>query len=135
MNVSYNINADCKLDAEVKDIKTCFAFVAYVQSVFGTKRCGNCESPNLAFCHRTPQGYEYYSVQCRDCQHELKFGQQKDSGRLFPKGWGMPYGDARDSRPARATRQDESGGSSYDDDPAPRGQRAEPAHAHDEIAF
>ena len=89
--MTYAVNDRTKIDIELKDIKQCFSFLSYADSVFGVKCCGNCESKNLSFCHRQPQGYDYYSVKCNDCKHELKFGQQKEGGKLFPKGWEEPY--------------------------------------------
>jgi hypothetical protein len=91
MLVSYAVSERTKIDIEVKDVKTAFSFLSYADSVFGTKKCGNCDSDNLSLVHRQPQGYDYYSVKCNECKHELKFGQQKEGGKLFPKGWEEPY--------------------------------------------
>ena len=91
MHVKFDVNDKCQLAIDVSDVKQAFQFIAYVESVFGVDRCGNCESNNLRLEHRQPQGYDYYSVTCKDCKHELKFGQVKDNGRLFQKGWEPPY--------------------------------------------
>lgn len=91
MLVTYNVNDRTKIDIELKDVKQAFSFLSYADDVFGVKECGNCGSRDLAFCHRQPQGFDYYSVKCKDCKHELKFGQQKEGGKLFPKGWEPPY--------------------------------------------
>ena len=96
MNVSFDVGSKCRLAVDVKDVKQAFEFISYAESVFGVDRCGNCQSGNLKLVHRQPQGYDYYSVACKDCLHELKFGQQKESGRLFPKGWEPPYSDGSD---------------------------------------
>jgi hypothetical protein len=110
MLVSYAVNDRTKIDLDVKDVKTAFSFLAYADSVFGTKRCGNCESDNLSLVHRQPQGFDYYSVRCNDCKHELKFGQQKEGGKLFPKGWEEPYfaegGDDGEKKQSRRQRDD-----------------------------
>lgn len=110
MKVNFQINPSCALDVEVKDVKQAFSFVAYAQEVFGQTKCGNCGSPNLKLRHRTPSGYEYFSVQCQDCHHELKFGQQKDSGRLFPKGWEPPYSEGKQSGGQRDEYQEPAPG-------------------------
>lgn len=111
MQVTYAVNDRTKIDIELKDIKQCFSFLSYADTVFGVKRCGNCDSDSLSFVHRQPQGFDYYSVKCGDCKHELKFGQQKEGGKLFPKGWEEPFysdneGGERNSR-GQSRRYDE----------------------------
>jgi len=91
MKISYTVNDRCKMEVELQGLKDTFQFLAMADTMFGLKRCGNCESPNLSFQHKTPKGYDYYSVRCDDCRHEFKFGQQKETGRLFPKGWEPPF--------------------------------------------
>jgi hypothetical protein len=46
--------------------------------------CPVCESATR-FSFREPEGYEYYGLICEQ-GHELKFGQHKEGGTLFPKG-------------------------------------------------
>jgi hypothetical protein len=46
--------------------------------------CPVCESATR-FSFREPEGYEYYGLVCEQ-GHELKFGQHKEGGTLFPKG-------------------------------------------------
>ena len=58
--------------------------------------CGHCKSTNLWPRYRTPKGYSFYSVKCRDCGHELKYGLTKEDHRLFPKGWEAPQYKATD---------------------------------------
>ena len=106
IKVKYNVNENCTLEFEGKDMKHCFVFMSYAGDLFGQKRCGNCDSEHLRPVHRTPKGYEYYSVRCDDCRFELKFGQQKDGGRLFPKGWEPPFeSDADQPRQQSRGRQ------------------------------
>lgn len=113
MKVTYKVNDDCTVEQEVSSVTQGFEFIAYATEVFGVKKCGNCSSPNLKLVHRTPQGYDYYDVKCRDCNHELKFGQVKDTGHLFPKGWEPPYSSDEDvdapskskKRPAKKPRR------------------------------
>jgi hypothetical protein len=56
--------------------------------------CGNCGSDDLMLAGKKNAGYDFYSVLCRKCRHELKFGQRKEDGGLFLKigdGWVAPY--------------------------------------------
>lgn len=43
---------------------------------------------DLKFSYRTPEGYEYYSIECPSAGKEFKFGQLREGkGKLFPKDW------------------------------------------------
>lgn len=60
--------------------------------------CGACASKNIGFKFSSPQGYEYYSLICKDCAHEFKFGIRQSDHGLFPKaddnganGWTPPF--------------------------------------------
>ncbi len=108
MQVTFDVSKDCHLTVDVPDLRKAFEFIAYAGSVFNVGRCGNCESDNLQLAHRQPKGYDYYSVVCKDCRHELKFGQQKETNRLFPKGWEPPYSDDDDSGSTDLVIQSES---------------------------
>jgi len=56
------------------------------------EECGNCDSKVLSITHRTPKGYDFYSVTCYKCGHQLTYGQLKDEkGKLFAKKWEPPY--------------------------------------------
>jgi len=72
-------------DAQMEFFKTAH-FFSEIPDV-----CKHCKSTNLRFLYRQPQGYEYASIMCNDCQHELKFGQYKDTKGLFAKGWEPPH--------------------------------------------
>jgi len=57
-------------------------------------KCGNCDSDDLTLDGKKNAGYDFYSVLCRKCRHELKFGQRKEDGGLYLKlddGWQPPY--------------------------------------------
>ncbi len=97
MELSFDATSKCRLTVDVSDVKQAFEFLAYAETVFGVDQCGNCSSSNLKLDHRQPQGYDYYSVVCKDCRHEFKFGQVKESGQLFQKGWEPPYESDGDS--------------------------------------
>lgn len=130
MKISYTIQPGCTIEQEVPGVKPAFAMVAHLQDVFGTKKCGHCGSPDLRLCHRTPQGYEYFSVKCESCGYEMKFGQQKDSGKLFPKGWEPPYqgdgngnGSAANTAPAQQEPVYQYGPEGYTPPPPPMQQQ------------
>lgn len=53
--------------------------------------CGNCGSRELKVVYRQPQGYEYGQINCLQCKHELKFGQHKENGTMYAKGWAPHY--------------------------------------------
>lgn len=118
IKAKYTVNSKCQLEFEGKDVKDMFQKLSHIGDVFGQGRCGNCESDNVQMQHRQPSGFDYYSVVCKDCRHEFKFGQMKDSGKLFPKGqWEPPYdGEGKKRREDR----DESG-DGYEYEPAGAG--------------
>ena len=110
MKIEYKISDRAKIEAECRDVKQVFAFLSHADDVLGVKKCGNCMATDLSFLHRQPQGFDYYSIRCNACGHELKFGQVKDTGRLFHKGWKPPYkdGDTQDEKTdARKQSRDE----------------------------
>lgn len=100
MKLKYQVSEKFAIEHTVEDSKGAFQFLSECATMFGVTECGNCGSHNLEHVYRTPQGYEYFSIKCKDCKHELKFGQQKEGGNLFPKGWEEPYqgGEAKKSQ-------------------------------------
>ena len=114
MNVTFDVSSTCHLALDVTDVKQAFQFIAYVESIFGVDRCGNCESGNLQLSYRQPKGYDYYSVVCKDCHHEFKFGHVKESGRLFPKGWEPPFSGDNDSNDSDSNDSDSNDSDSND---------------------
>lgn len=81
------------IDYECSDLKTSFAFLASCGDLFGAAECcNNCQGTDLRPKYtKTKGGYEYYSLICKACHWEFKFGQRKDDGGLYPKGWEPPY--------------------------------------------
>ena len=63
--------------------------------------CGMCQSTNLKVQHRVAQEFDFYSIKCKDCGGELKFGQAKEGRRLFPKNWNPAY-DSNTAQPEAA---------------------------------
>ncbi len=55
------------------------------------QKCGLCESTDLMPQKRTAREYVFYSVVCRSCEGEFKYGQLKDGSGLFAKGWEEKY--------------------------------------------
>lgn len=77
-------------------------------------KCGNCSSDSIGFFSRTPKGNLYVGMKCRDCNHEMNFGQYKEGGNLFIKDgglWNAPYGGGGGSGGGGG-----GGGSAMDDD-------------------
>lgn len=95
MQVEFPVMGKGKLSCEVDDLNQAFDFLAQADVIFGVTVCGNCESDDLSLMHKTPKKdgktCHYYSIKCKSCRHELKFGITQDDGRLFPKGWEPPY--------------------------------------------
>jgi hypothetical protein len=112
--VEYKVNEKSTFKIDLEDVKEAFQFVAYCDTIFGVDCCGNCKGPNLRLLYRTAQEYQFYSVQCKDCHYELKFGQTKVGQMLYPKGWEEPYNGggesqdetepAQEEKPAKATK-------------------------------
>jgi hypothetical protein len=108
MKLKYQVSEKFAIEHTVEDSKGAFQFLSECGTMFGVTECGNCGSSNLEHVYRTPQGYEYYSIKCKDCKHELKFGMQKEGGSLFPKGWTEPYQGGEAKKQSRKTVPDDS---------------------------
>src|SRR5687768_5304939 len=97
ISVDFAVNDKCRLNVEADDMQDAFKFISYAQNVFGTAECGNCQyhgdGPEGPFklLYKNPQGYDYFSVGCPACKHELKFGITQEGRKLFPKGWEEPF--------------------------------------------
>lgn len=145
MKIEYTIQPGCTLEQEVPNVKMAFKFLAYVGEVFGITHCGNCKSTNLKRKFRTAARKdngakcEYYSIECKDCRHEMKFGQkQEDGAPLFPKGWEPPYqGDGGGQQYNQQEPTYYNNGDEYAQAPPLQNQAraAVPAGAGDDIAF
>lgn len=107
MNIEFQVTPKCKVSADNLDVLKAFEFVAYTQEVLGVTKCGQCGSPHVVLQHRSPKGYNYYSVKCEECGYELKFGQTQHTNRLFPKGWEAGYqGGVNQDGPAQSQEQE-----------------------------
>jgi ribosomal protein S27E len=91
MKLLYKVSNRLTAEIEAKDINMAFRMLSSCDQILGVRKCGNCGGEHLQFKHTTPKGYEYYSIECTDCGHELKFGQAKADNRLFAKGWEAPF--------------------------------------------
>lgn len=69
-----------------ESVKDVFKAISEVQAVFeGVSSCGLCHSAAIQFRCREVDGNWYYSMICRDCNGEFRFGQNRDGKGLFPK--------------------------------------------------
>lgn len=110
-------------EMEAESQKALFKKLAMVQEIFAADdSCGCCNGQNIIYRTRNWEGYDYYELHCQDCHAELKFGQRREGGGLFPKrkddqtmewlpnrGWSIYQGtngnghqDYEDTRPQAA---------------------------------
>jgi hypothetical protein len=47
--------------------------------------CGKCGSDSIYLYHKTPKGYDYFGLACKDCSAELSFHTKRDTGAFFIK--------------------------------------------------
>jgi hypothetical protein len=91
MPATIKIGSTLSISVPGTDIKQLFKDVSFWTNDF-PKKCGRCESENLAPAHRNVKGFDYYSAKCGACGGEYAFGQAKEGGHLFPKReWKPPY--------------------------------------------
>lgn len=84
-------NYEVKIQVEGSSEADIFKGLSFYSANLPTK-CGNCEGGDLFPQHAVRKGYDFYSIVCRTCRWELKYGQAKDTpGKLFPKEWEQPY--------------------------------------------
>jgi len=98
------------IDYDAATLKDVFSFLGSCDELFGAAECcENCKGTDLRPQYRkTKGGYEYYSIVCAKCRWEFRFGQTKDSGKLFPKGWEAGYQRELDQTPPRAELEKQS---------------------------
>lgn len=79
----FTIKAEAKTQAEF------FQKMSFFSSI---PKVGPNGETDLKLLHRTPQGYNYYSLVSEKAGMEYKFGQSKENlGDLFGKGWEPLY--------------------------------------------
>lgn len=69
-------------------------------------RCGNpqCAETALQPRHRSPQGNDYYSLDCPACGWRYTYGITKEDKRLFPhRKWEPPYQSEAGDEPRHET--------------------------------
>lgn len=49
------------------------------------RACGKCGSDSIYLYHKTPKGYDYFGLACKDCSAELSFHTKRDTGAFFIK--------------------------------------------------
>jgi len=74
-----------EVEDEAESTTEFFKKVTFYHSLPET--CGNCGKGRIVFDHRIAQGYQFYEIKCRDCNHVLRFGQYKEDAELFAKSW------------------------------------------------
>lgn len=77
------------IEGEVSDFKDMIKKLSTFEGI--PTECKHCKSKNLWPSYRQPEGFTYYSIKCSDCGWEFKYGQKKEGGGLFPKGWEAPH--------------------------------------------
>jgi hypothetical protein len=109
MDVAYR-GPNFTITESCDDLKDAFAHVARCEDLFeGTRECQNCKGTDLRPRYaQTQAGHEYYSLICKSCRWEFKYGQRKSDGGLFPKGWEPPYQKERESDDSARTSQEET---------------------------
>lgn len=92
MNVKTKIKIgadEFEISQDVADQTEFFKFSAFFSSI---PKVGPKGETDLKLVHRTPQGYNYFSLVSEIAQQEYKFGQSKENpGTLFGKGWEPLY--------------------------------------------
>lgn len=91
MEVTYSSDGSWSAKQEVPDRKGAFRFLGAMQELLNGGKCGNCGGVDHRPLYRRIKEYDFYSLQCQGCGWELKFGQRKEDGQLFPKAWEAPY--------------------------------------------
>lgn len=80
---SAQVTISGEADAQMELFKAA-SFFSEIPDVCGN---GSCRSTDMRFLYRQPKGYEYASILCRVCGHELTFGVYKENKGLFAKEW------------------------------------------------
>jgi len=111
---------------ECADTKELFKKAGFYGTI--PSKCGNCEGTDLMLNHRCAQDkYDYYSVDCKECNHRLNYGQHLNDDTLFAKlndGWEPPYNaDGEEEGPKKKS----SGKSALQKAKAAKAKKAEAA--------
>lgn len=92
MQVEYKLKLgqdEFVIKAEAKTQAEFFEKMSFFSSI---PKVGPNGEDDLQLVHRTPQGYNYYSLVSKKAKMEYKFGQSKENiGNLFGKGWEPLY--------------------------------------------
>ncbi len=77
--------AGLEVEDEAESTTEFFKKVTFYHSLPET--CGRCGGSAIGFDHRIAQGFQFYEIKCRDCNHALRFGQYRENAELFAKTW------------------------------------------------
>lgn len=81
-----SFNGRMTFEVQAETAKDLFWGLAKIQEIFDAESiCGLCQSPNIALSAREVDDNKYYSLRCRECYAEFRFGQKKAGADLFPK--------------------------------------------------
>lgn len=105
VNLPMGANA-IQIEGEVADFKGLIKNLSAFEGI--PTACKNCKGKNLWPNFRQPQGNTYYSIKCSDCGWEFKYGQKKEGGTLFPKGWEAPYEGSSSKQDEGKNQQEDS---------------------------
>ena len=98
MKFKFKVNiadVEVEIESEAKNNKEILRQVAFYSELPKEGPTGN---KDLVLSHRTPKGFEYFSIIDKDAGKEFAFGTSKDSGELFCKGWKDAYVENRVDR-------------------------------------
>jgi len=85
-----NFTARCEGETQ----KEVFEALAQATEILQFSTCGKCGGKTRHVVRTTKSDDTYYSVNCKECRYEMKFGQYKNDKHLFAKssdGWQPPY--------------------------------------------
>ena len=84
--IRFNCNNGCWIEVDASNPKDAVKQMSSYLEVFQEQACGQCGGTVLAWEHRQDkEDHDYYSIRCRQCGAELRFGQTRKGERLFAK--------------------------------------------------
>lgn len=70
------------LEFDVSNMKVLWKSIAFLSSL--PRACKACGSTDIRAVHRTTkEGYEYFEIECNDCEAVAQLGQKQVDGSLF----------------------------------------------------
>ncbi len=80
-------NGRLQIKVEAGNMPDLFRITSQVMEVLGSdQNCGACNSDSIRpQARKSEEGYDFYELVCNNCGAELKMGQKKVGGTLWPK--------------------------------------------------